>query len=210
MTVFCWDGKYLAVDSRRTTFKAADSNGMRQKVRTMDEAEKIQTDYRGVKFRGSTVLAVVKAGNVKTTNFLRDLIRQQVDLEAKNFSKEQQYRLGSLFIVTRKTAWYITLSSSKGLSILEVKDGQTFAGGTGGKIGKFVMDVFGLTAQLAVCATTLHMSCCGGPVRYAKCRGLIARMRPKVRVVKFDSAEILRYAVFSQLRNVCKGELLRT
>lgn len=211
MTVFCWDGKYLAVDSRRTRKRTAE---------VFDDSLKIATDFRGLNIQGSPIRAVAQAGNTKTTHFMKAILRQEANFlgylqdrwqeekdgllsETDPNPRLTDFKKGTLFIVTRKSAWHFQISPDDGVLFRQIEDGETFAGGTGGRIGKFLMDVFGLSAQLAVCATTLHMHCCGGPVRYVRCRGLIPRSRAEVQVVEFQDQSQLRREVMTRMRRKC-------
>lgn len=211
MTVFCWDGKYLAVDSRRTRKRTAE---------VFDDSLKIATDFKGIKIQDSSIRAVAQAGSTKTTRFMKAVLRQEKNFLTylqKRWLKEKagkidssdatprlmEFKKGTLFIVTRKSCWHFQISPDEGVVFREIKRGESFAGGTGGKIGKFLMDVFGLPAQLAVCATTLHMGCCGGPVRYVRCRGLLPKSEAVVEVAQFENENALRRQVMQYMRRNC-------
>jgi hypothetical protein len=216
MTVFCWDGKYLAVDSRRTV----------KKVEVYDDSHKLDIDFRGVKFEGSYVRAVARAGNTKTTRFMKACLRQEdgfIEALRKRWDEEKSGTLliddnttritkmkkGTLFIITRKKVWHFQIDPSDGILLREIPAGETFSGGSGGKIGKFLMDTFGLSAQLAVCATMIHMQCCGGPVRYVQCRGLLSKIRSKIEVTEFKDAKDLKREVMVRMRRMC-GAAVKT
>lgn len=216
MTVFCWDGKYLAVDSRRTV----------NKQDVFDDSEKLDVDFKGIKFKGSYIRAVARAGNTRTTRFLNKAIRSGdeaiVEKMQKCWDKEKKSatllpdqihltnkRKGTLLIVTRKKAWLLQLIPNTGVTLREIAKGETYSGGSGGRIGKFLMDTFGLSAQLAVCATMIHVQCCGGPVRYVNARGLIATVRPKIEISEFKDSKALKQEVMVRMRQMCGAEVRR-
>lgn len=211
MTVICWDGKYLAVDSRRTRKRTAE---------VFDDSHKIDTDFRGVKVRGSYIRAVAQAGNTKTTRFMKAILRQDddfINFLRKRWEEEKagdltttritEFKKGTLLIITRRSAWHFQISPEDGILFSRIEEGEKFSGGSGGKIGKFLMDVFDLSAQMAVSATTLHMHCCGGPVRYLKCRGLLSNVRPRIQTVEFADMSDLKREVMVRMRKMCSSKV---
>lgn len=190
MTVVCWDGKYLAVDSRRT----------KDKVAVSDDSNKIDTSFKGVKFEGSYIRAVAKAGNVRTTRLLREALKTNPEVFTRGTFNAVGLKKGGLLIVTRKAAWHVGTNGKGVAESKKIDKGQTYAIGSGGRIGTFLMDAFGLSAPMAVASVTMQLDCCGGPVRYVKCRGVLPGSKLEIKSKNYIDYSSLRKDVLVRLK----------
>ena len=190
MTVVCWDGKYLAVDSRRT----------KDKVAVTDDSNKIDTSFRGVKFEGSYIRAVAKAGNVKTTRVLREVLKKDPEVFTRGSYNATGLKKGSLLVVTRKAAWHLSTDGKGVVEVKKIGKDQSYAIGSGGRIGTFLMDAFGLSAPMAVASVTMQLDCCGGPVRYVKCRGVLPGTKLEIKSKNYSDYSSLRKDVLVRLK----------
>lgn len=190
MTVVCWDGKYLAVDSRRT----------KDKVAVTDDSNKIDTSFRGVKFEGSYVRAVAKAGNVRTTRVLREALKEQPEIFTQGEFDARGLKKGGLLVVTRKAAWHLNTDGKGKVEVKKLAKDEPYAIGSGGRVGKFLMQAFDLSAPMAVASVTMQMDCCGGPVRYVKCRGILPGAKLVVKSKNYDNFAMLRKDVLVRMR----------
>lgn len=163
MTVFCWDGVTLASDSRRTVRETTHH----------DDSKKLRTRFGTSFFQGARIRATARAGNRRQTRLMSqalktvqggiDLIQQLWDQGVLSHEKK-----GALFVVTEDKRWLIRVAPVEGVSLKEVTGELTVAGGSGGLLGKFLMDVYGLNAQDAVRITKQYQNCCGGPTQFIR------------------------------------------
>lgn len=197
MTVVCWDGKYLAVDSRRTKDKSTVS----------DDSNKIDLGFRGVKFEGSYIRAVARAGNVKTTRVLREVLKETPDVFTQGSFDARGLKKGSMLVVTRKAAWHVTTDGKGVVETKKIPKDEPYAIGSGGRVGMFLMKAFNLSAPMAVASVTMQLDCCGGPVKYVKCRGIVPGARPVLQSKNYDSYESLRKDVMVRMRKKVNAAL---
>lgn len=197
MTIVAWDGKYLAVDSRST----------KKKTKISDTACKIVVDYEGCYLGRERIIATARAGNRRTTTMLTNALRRSRyvhNLLQKRYSdgKLVGYKKGSLFIVTKRSAWLLRVTPNTP-PVLEEIGNNLFAMGSGAPLARFFMEILFLTPQKAVCATMLGKECCGGPVRYVQ-RKLTLRGVSDIRTTRFEETDELRRTVFLSIRRNCR------
>lgn len=198
MTIIAWNGKYLAADSRRT----------RRKTEIFDNADKIDLSFNDFFFDGESILAIASAGNVKTTSYLKWVIKNKPrslyflnqEYTSGNLKK---FKRGSLFIVTTKSAWILTILSSSSCRLTECHTSDNIAIGSGGKIATYLMNVFNLLPQDAVKATLLYQRSCGGPVRYVNCRSTIANKSLVIKTFDYSNLGDLKGIVFTKIVKKC-------
>jgi hypothetical protein len=164
MTVFCWDGKTLATDSRRSRKKSMTHH---------DNARKLRTKFGTVQFQGSPIRAIARAGSRRQTNLLCATLRSGTDVlgQVRQMWADESMRhdlKGSLFVITDDKRWLLRVEPTEGVTLEEVTEQKTVAGGTGGTLATFLMNVYGFSARDAVGITKLYRSCCGGPTRYIR------------------------------------------
>lgn len=201
MTVIVWDHQILAVDSRRS----------QDGETTSDEAWKVKLTYPKARVRGKKVFAVVSCGNTDTTNAIRRMLKDGVDIET-HFDELytrgdlDSYKNGSVLIITRHNSYVFSIKTGKQPVMKVVSKEELVTLGSGGKYARFMIQVFGLSPQYAVAATILHKRCCGGPIRYYKRPASIMGATlgaGKVASIHYKSMDDLRQKVFAAVRKKC-------
>ena len=166
MTVFCWDGVTLATDSRRTV----------RKTTHYDDSRKLRTRFGSAYFQGARIRATARAGDRRQTRLMSQALKtaqEGIDRIRRLWDEGvlSREKKGALFVVTDDKRWLIRVAPAEGVSLKEVTGQLTFAGGSGGLVGKFLMDVYGLSAQDAVRITKQYQKCCGGPTQFIRFDG---------------------------------------
>ncbi len=171
MSIVTYDGKVLAADSRKTTSRTNQKTGIRETVRRTDQQVKIELMGEECKFRGETVRAVGRCGNLKLSSaIIEDIKRQIPDLE-EHWRLPATYRSytrpASVLILTDRNAYHFRVSPAEGLSVT-VLERKPFAMGSGKEVAEYLMSAFKLPAHYAAAAVTLMYKSCGGPIRVVR------------------------------------------
>lgn len=175
MTIVAWDGKMLSVDSKRTSYTTKKS-GERLKTKERLDVDKIvmfadesnPVGKHSVCFQGQPVLAVARCGSVKTTTMMLRIMKRGWNLERQlqlrfDRNKLDDFRRGSIFILTNTSAWVCRFSTTLGISVKEIGD-RKFAMGSNAVIARFLMRHMNLDAMHAAAAVTLSSKKCGGTI----------------------------------------------
>lgn len=169
MSVACWDGQALAVDSRRITTRKGSVTGSTFKKNISNDSVKLTIPKEQVLFRREEVLVVARVGKVSLTRHMIDTLMEGRDLEifytgqiAKN--KLEIKGSGTLLIVTKQGAWQFQITRKREVLVTFVGN-QAWAIGAGAKTAVYLMQTLHLSPEHAVSGVILGHSSCGGIIR---------------------------------------------
>lgn len=174
MTTFVYDGKTLAVDSRRTSI---DTNS----TLTIDDTVKVLTIEPGLCYNGEEVLALAAAGNSRVIKNLVDNFLKLGPAKLPQLYKkvnetglvDQKAHSGLIFVTNKNGYHFNTRSPDKIDPIDDREDKESpliFAGGSGRKEAFTLIRLFNVPVILAVAAVELvgkHTKS-GGQVQFIK------------------------------------------
>lgn len=172
MSIACWDGRTLAVDSRRISTSrgvTTGSAGSALKKKITNDSVKLTFPESQVLFRKEEVVVVARAGKVKITKMMLDALLDGHDLE-QYFRKKIDRKaivpkgINTLLIITRQSAWQFQISGRKGVSVEHVGN-QPWAIGAGNKIAVYLMKALCISPEHAVSGIIIGHSSCGGDIR---------------------------------------------
>lgn len=171
MSIVTFDGKSLAADSRKSTVRIDPVTGAKEYVHQTDEQVKIELMDGTTQFRGETIEALGRCGNIRLSSTIIKTIKAGLlDIE-DHWADEKVYKefskTASVLIVTIKNAYHFQVSSVTGLTVT-VLEHKPFAMGCGKEVAVYLMTAFKLPAQAAAAAVTLTYKSCGGPIRVLK------------------------------------------
>lgn len=169
MSVACWDGQTLAVESRRITTKRGTVTGDTFKKNISNDSVKLTIPKDQVLFRREEVVAVARVGKVSLTRQMIEALNEGRDLETyfKNLIEKKKLDAkggGTLLIVTKQGAWQFQISRKQEVFVLHVGN-QHWSIGAGAKTAVYLMQNLNITPEHAVSAVILGHSNCGGIVR---------------------------------------------
>lgn len=171
MSVICYDGEILAGD-RKARITGLDGS---KRVTSLSK-EKIRADFNGVFFDGEEVRAVGRAGLLKVSTEMIDILRRSKDLSRtidqlgdklfKKFDEEGPIKAASLLIMTTHHVHIVKVNKNYEVKWQKEHRSKKLAIGSGQTIALFLMEYQGLSATAAVAAMELNHDCCGGGVTY--------------------------------------------
>ncbi len=170
MTVTCYDGETLAAD--RMSRVTGDDGG--RKVKSLAQ-DKITVDFNNTIFDGEKVYAVGRAGGLKGSWALVDIMKRSRDMaedlekvEAKLRKRvpEKNMAKAALLVMTSKHIHVLRVSKNYKVTWQKEDRSEKIAIGSGKTVAEFLMRHLGVSAVDAVAASELHHDCCGGGVSY--------------------------------------------
>ena len=169
MSIACWDGRTLAVDSRRISTKRGSTTGSNYKKSITDDSVKLTFPTKRILFRKEEIIVIARVGKVRITKLMQDALFDGHEVESY-FKKRLEKKTidargrGTLLIITAQSAWQFQVNERTGVSIQQVGN-QPWAIGVGKSIAVYLMKTLGLSPEHAVSAIIMGHSSCGGDIR---------------------------------------------
>lgn len=168
MTVACYDGETLAADRMS---RVKDGEGGR-KVKSLEQ-EKILVDFDNTVFDGEKVYAVGRAGRLKVSMAMIEILSRSRDLATTLDKVEEKLRKrvpeknmakAALLVMTANHIHILRIAKNYKVTWQKENRSKKVAIGSGKTTAEFLMRHLGMSAEDAVAAMELHHDCCGGGV----------------------------------------------